>query len=153
MVRRRGSNEWWVRITHALESHVREETHFLDAYEELCRAVEDPGTRFLIELILEDERRHHELFQRLAASAREGDGGPSLQAPDPSPEEVERILGPTSRFLAAELEDREHLKKLAKDLHGVADSLWQLLIVLMDLDTRKHVAILEYLNDRLRERA
>lgn len=147
------SNEWWVRITHALESHVREETRFLEAYETLCEAVEDPGTRFLIDLILEDERRHHELFGRLAASAR-GDGGrPSIVSPDPSPEEARRILEPTARFLEAEHEDREELRKLAKELRGSADSLWHLLIELMDLDTRKHVAILEYLKGRLEERA
>lgn len=149
----RHSNEWWVRITHALESHVREESHFLDAYEELCQAVEDPGTRFLIDLILADERRHHDLFALLAASARGDDGRPTLVSPDPSAEEARRILDPTARFLEAEHEDREHLRKLAKELDGVADSLWRLLIDLMDLDTRKHVAILEYLKGRLEERA
>jgi len=149
----RRSNEWWVRITHALESHVREETHFLDAYEELCESVEDLGTRFLIDLILADERRHHELFARLAASARGDDGRPVIVTPNPSAEEARRILEPTRRFLDAEQEDREQLRRLAKDLDGVADSLWRLLIQLMDLDTRKHVAILEYLKERLEQRA
>ena len=151
---RRDTNEWWVRITHAFEAHVREETLFLQAYEELCQSVEDPGTRFLIDLILEDERRHHDLFRELADAARSlepGKGG--LVAPDPSPEEARRILEPTQRFLEAELEDRRHLRELAKELDGTADSLWRLLIELMDLDTRKHVAILEHLEQRLRDRA
>src|SRR3546814_1670315 len=59
MAGRRDTNEWWVKIAHAFETHVREETRFLAAYEELCQGVDDPGTRFLVALILEDERRHH----------------------------------------------------------------------------------------------
>src|SRR3546814_9114207 len=63
MAGRRDTNEWWVKIAHAFETHVREETRFLAVYEELCQGVDDPGTRFLVELILEDERRHHGIFE------------------------------------------------------------------------------------------
>ncbi|HEY9557626.1 MAG TPA: hypothetical protein VIR58_12880 [Acidimicrobiales bacterium] len=155
MAGRRDTNEWWVKIAHAFETHVREETRFLAAYEELCQGVDDPGTRFLVELILEDERRHHGIFERLASSARGDDGIGVLSppAPHPSPAEARAILAPTREFLEAELEDRRHLRTLAKEVDGVADSLWRLLIELMDLDTRKHVMILEFLRDRLTESA
>src|SRR3546814_7256546 len=39
MAGRRDTNEWWVKIAHAFETHVREETRFLAAYEELCQGV------------------------------------------------------------------------------------------------------------------
>ena len=145
--------EWWATITHAFESHLREEAHFLDDYEELCEEVSDPGARFLIELILADERRHHDLFEQLAAAARGADGGtpgpPRLPA-----DEAARLLAPTERFLEAELEDREHLKELRKQLRPARDdTLWRLIIELMDLDTAKHVKILEFLSGHLRRAA
>lgn len=143
------TNEWWVELTHAFETHVREEARFLDAYERLCQGIEDPGARFLIELILEDERRHHGIFRRLAEAARHDTESSSPPIPSPSREEAETILEPTLEFLAAEIEDRTHLRDLARRLEGAGDNLWGLLIELMDLDTRKHVRILEYLRDRL----
>jgi len=147
------TNEWWVTLTHAFETHVREEARFLEAYEQLCAGVEDPGARFLIELILEDERRHHGIFERLAASARSDTEASSPPIPRPSRDEAESILEPTKRFLDAEIEDRTHLRELARQLEGAGDNLWSLLVELMDLDTRKHVRILEYLRDRLEEAA
>lgn len=147
------SNEWWVTLTHAFDTHVREEARFLAAYEELCKDIVDPGARFLIELILEDERRHHGIFERLAESARNDTESSTPPVPRPSREEAESILEPTKRFLEAEEEDRGHLRDLAKRLEESPESLWRLLIEVMDLDTRKHVLILEYLCDRLEEAA
>lgn len=144
------SGEWWAVISHAFDVHVREESYFLDAYEELCQEVLDPGARFLIELILEDERRHHRLFERMAASAREGDGAGAQGTPAPpdlDPEQARRILEPTQRFLEAELDDRKHLRELRKKLEPVRDdTIWHLMVGLMELDTAKHVKILEYLS-------
>jgi rubrerythrin len=147
-------DDWWARVTHAFQAHVREERHHLEAYESLARGITDPGTAFLVELILEDERRHHALFERLAATAR-GDGGRTGMPPSPRParEEAERLLEPTERFLDAEHDDQDKLRALAAELDGVEDRLWRLLVELMDLDTRKHVAILEYLHERLRAAA
>lgn len=146
--------EWWAVISHAFESHVREERHFLNAYEQLCSEVLDPGTRFLIQLILDDERRHHTLFERMAASAR-GDADPSAGTPDPprvASGEARRILELTERFLEAELEDRRHLRELRQKLKPARDdTVWHLVVGLMELDTAKHVKILEYLRERLRE--
>jgi rubrerythrin len=147
------TGEWWAIVIHALQAHAREEAQFLDDYERLCEEVSDPGARFLIELILEDERRHHGMWERMASTAR-GDDQATPPPPRVSPEEAAALLGPTERFLAAEREDRSHLKDLEKQLRPARDeTLWQLIVDLMRLDTEKHVKILEYLRDRLREAA
>jgi len=146
------SGEWWAVVSHAFEAHVREESHFLDAYEQLCAEVLDPGARFLIELILEDERRHHGLFERMAASAR-GDVDSTAGTPEPPrlpADQATRILELTERFLKAELEDRRHLRELRKKLKPARDdTVWHLMVELMELDTAKHVKILEYLKRQL----
>ncbi len=143
---------WWARITHAFQAHVREESYFLEQYEALAEDVDDPGTRFLIDLILEDEKHHHELFNRLAEAAR-GDGNRLPPRPAPSPEVVEKILEATERFLEAERDDRVKLKDLAKELKGAETGHWHMLVELTDLDTRKHVVILEYLLRELQAHA
>lgn len=150
------SGEWWAVITHQFQAHVREEEEFIEAYERLAADVTDPGTRFLITLIVEDERRHHDLMEQMAATAR-GDATPGNAAPEPprlSVDEARRLLGATEHFLEAEKEDRDRLKELARHLRPAReDTLWHLLVQLMDLDTAKHITILQYLRDRLREAA
>ena len=60
------SGEWWASIIHAFQAHVREETAFLEKYQEAVAGVDDAALRFLLEMILEDERRHHALFEQMA---------------------------------------------------------------------------------------
>ena len=147
------SGEWWAAIIHAMQAHAREEAQFLEDYERLCEDLSDPGARFLVELILDDERRHHGLWEQMAAAAR-GDGDDTMPPPRPTPEDAARLLEPTERFLEAEREDRGHLRELEKQLRPAKDeTLWQLVVDLMRLDTEKHVKILEYLRDRLRQAA
>lgn len=150
------TGEWWATITHAFQAHVREEAQFLDEYEALSTSLDDPGTRFLVELILEDERRHHQLFERMSATALGEADGDDATPPPPrlTPADAVRVLGPTERFLDAEKEDRRHLAELRKQLRPARDdTLWELIIELLELDTTKHVRILEYVRDRARDAA
>jgi rubrerythrin len=146
------SGEWWAEVAHAFQSHVRDETYFLDQYEQLALTVDDPGTRFLLDLILEDERRHHELFERLAAAAVGAEGVEGTPPPPRlSADDARSLLSVTERFLDAEREDKGTLRDLHKLLGPARDeTLWQLVVDLMAHDTAKHVAILEYLRDRMR---
>lgn len=149
------TNEWWVRIGHAFSTHVRDEVYVLEGYEALARLTDDPGTRYLLELILADERRHHEVFEELAASAAVHPGPDAVtvpHAPHPEPELVPELLRHTRRFVELERSDATSLKALVRDLRPAGDELlWRLLVELMQLDTEKHLKILEYLERRLEE--
>jgi hypothetical protein len=148
--------QWWAEVIHQLQSHVREESVFLDAYARLVDDTDDPSVQFLLRAILDDERRHHELFMSMADAARSADsdaGGAGAVPPAPrlSAQTARTLLEPTERFLAAERDDHRHLAALRKDLKPVRDdTLWPLLVELMEIDTTKHVRILEYLRGRLR---
>jgi rubrerythrin len=149
---KRLSQEWWATVTHELQAHVREEERFIEGYRELVDVIGDQGMRRLVQLIIEDEERHHELMRRIAREAR-GDGRDesASAAPRFSPEDANRLLELTERFLDAEREDRRRLRALADTLHPLEhDSLWPLMLELMEIDTRKHVRILEYLRARMR---
>ena len=143
------TEEWWVEISHAFNAHVREEVGILEAYEQLCETVDDEGIRYLLRLILDDEHRHHQLFEDLAAAARDDD--PDAVPPPPRPRGDRELLAQTQRFLEIEREDYDHLVELRKKLRPAADdTLWRLLVELMQLDTEKHIRILEYLTSRLK---
>jgi rubrerythrin len=147
------SPEWWATVSHEFQAHVREEQQFLDSYRELVDAIDDPATRLLIELIIEDEERHHGLMARLAEEVRNAPDGHAVTAvPRFSRDEIARLLEPTERFLEAERDDRRSLRALAKALKPLGEqNVWPLIVELMEIDTRKHVRILEYVRWRLRQ--
>jgi hypothetical protein len=63
-------------------------------------------------------------------------------------------LDATSRFLAAEREDRDQLRRLRRELAAAGKaSMWPLVVELMEIDTAKHIRILEELRTRLHDRA
>jgi hypothetical protein len=141
--------EWWASIAHAFQAHVRNETELIESYRALLPRVEDDSARILLETILDDETRHHELFARMAEAARvaagAGSDGGRRSAADPE------LLAATERFLDAEREDREQLRALRRDLRPSSDEhLWRLLVEVMEMDTTKHLRILEHLRDRFR---
>ena len=150
--------EWWATVIHEFRTHVREESEFLAAYEGLVADSEDESVRFLLELIIGDERRHHDLFSSLADASVAADAvpagpsrsGSSLSGPSLSAEQARRLLEPTARFLQAERDESRKLAALRAQLKPVrTDTLWPLLVELMEIDTAKHVRILSYLHDRL----
>ena len=91
------------------------------------------------------------LMARMAADARSEAGGDATAAPEFSADDVQRLLAPTEHFLAAEREDRRRLRDLSRALRPLRNEhLWPLIVELMEIDTRKHVRILEYLRGGLR---
>jgi hypothetical protein len=148
--------EWQARVLHAFRSHVRGERQVIDDYGRLVRQTADPGTRFLLEQILADERRHHEQFSARAAEGfgPSSEATPTMPLPNPSPDEVVELLDATARFLAAEREDRAQLRRLRRELSAAGkDSAWPLVVELMEIDTAKHIRLLEELRVRLLDRA
>lgn len=146
-------SEWWVRVLHVFATHVRDERYVLARYEELAASTSDPGTEFLLNMIVTDEHRHHELFERMEESAsvapdRSAAGIPP--PPQPEAEIVPTLLEQTRKFLEVEEHDASELKGLSRELRSTSDDmLWHLLIELMRLDTEKHIRILDYLGKRL----
>lgn len=143
--------EWWVKIGHAFSSHVRDERYLLERYENLATSTADASTRFLIEQILSDERRHHSVFEQLSAAVSFSSSGTEVPGPpDPPAEEIPELLEQTRRLIEFEREDAAALKALDRELRPTDDdTLWRLLVELMELDTTKHLRILRYIERRL----
>jgi len=143
---------WDAEILDRLHAHVESERGLLADYADAMTSIEEPDVRYLMGMIVEDEARHHRIFEELVHALEKvrtwQQVEPSVpeRATRPLREDVRQI---TERFLAAEHEDRRQLRALRRTLAPVADTtLWALLVDLMTLDTEKHIRILEAITGR-----
>ncbi len=128
--------------------HVQGELGLLEAYMEL----RDSGpeyVRYLVDLILNDEARHHQTFLELVNRMRSDIDYRDYEPMVPflqKGSDVKGLVEATDRFLAFEREDRKSLRQLQKELRPVQNTtLFSLLVKLMELDTEKHIAILDFI--------
>ena len=153
MPRITGASVWEQELYDYVCDHVVSEGAMLDQYQRLAQdEAGSPAFRYLANLILADERRHHQIFNDLAESIKqmaeirlEDEPIPSLRG---LRDDRIRILAVTDRLLDAERADAKELKKFAKNLGEVRDTtLWGLLVELMQDDTAKHIKILSFIRE------
>lgn len=136
------------RLVELISRHGAEEGKLLETYQELATTSTDQGVRYLIDLILEDERRHHHLLEEIANSMAWGSvsGSPEDATPD-LPRALEgELLEQTRRLRKAEQTDYRELKRIRWRLRPFArTTLWVLVLDLMLADTKKHKTILRFL--------
>jgi hypothetical protein len=149
-----GTREWERDIYEHVAGHGQIESEILGEYQALAEEDDiSPAFSYLARMILEDEVRHHRLFDELAETMRQmRDDSPG---PSPIPSlrgfhgdriRIERL---TDRLLQVERDDLAELKHLAKRLKTFDKvTLWGLLIELMLDDTKKHIKILKFIRDR-----
>jgi len=150
-----GASVWEQELYDYVAGHVDAEGDIVTAYQDLANGDTSPAFRYLAQIILNDEIRHHQLFADLAESIRQmaemrEDDGP---IPDLHGLRGDRdhVLATTERFLEMERADLAELKGLAKRVKDVKDTtLWGLLVQLMIDDTDKHIKILGFIRDKVR---
>ena len=145
-----------VAFSNYLKSHVETERELLDEYERLAEESSDEFTGYLAKLILDDERRHHELFRELSNTVESSIHWETIEPRLPKlrsdPANRDEMLVATRRLLDAELEDRRELKQLKKHLRRTPGDrqLWALLVETAELDTQKHIRILKFIEHVLK---
>ena len=143
-------------ILDMLETHGAREGAALDAYQRVAAdTTAGPGVRYLVDLILEDEERHHRVFAEMANQVRSFVDETDIQPRVPSlvAHHDPALLAETRRLLEFERQDAKELKQLRKALKGrPRSSLQPLLVDMMLHDTSKHIAILEMIRNQLRGR-
>jgi hypothetical protein len=140
---------WDERLLALFDEHVSGELGLLEAYMDL-RDKSPEHVRYLVDLILNDEMRHHQIFGELANHVRSGidfrDYEPQVPLLRRDSATSGELVEATERFLAFEHDDAKSLRKLQKELRPVRDTtLFSLLVQMMELDTQKHIAILEFI--------
>jgi hypothetical protein len=152
-----GSREWERDILEHVATHGQTEGEILDEYQ---RIVDDeeihPAFAYLARIILDDEVRHHRIFDDLAENMRQMADESVDRSPIPSLQGFHadrmRIHRLTEQLLEVERSDERELKDLAKRLKDFDKvTLWGLLIELMLDDTRKHIKILKFIEARSKD--
>ncbi len=140
----------WARDLYAhLTSHVQIERRLLEDYRSAAEASSSKAFGYLVNLLIEDEIRHHRIFSELAdsletMSLRPGEE-PQVPYLDFNRANKEAVLDLTEKLLENEQQDVLELKRLRRELRDVKDSsIWALLVDLMERDTQKHIAILRF---------
>jgi rubrerythrin len=151
-----GLSVWEQSLYRHIHEHVTTESTLIEEYERLAEESGSAHVAYLLRLIADDEARHHRIWQEWAASLRafvEDTDEPRV--PDVQRERHPRDLADrVERLMAFERDDAKELKALRKELKDVRDvTLWSLLVELMQLDTEKHLRILEFLRDHARATA
>jgi hypothetical protein len=140
MTRLTGASVWEQEIYDYVSAHVATEGAMLNQYQRLAEdQSRSPAFRYLANLILADERRHHQIFNDLAESVRQM---AELRLEDEPIPSLHGLRADRVRIMAV-------TERLAKKLKEVRDTtLWVLLVELMEADTAKHIKILSFIRDR-----
>lgn len=150
-LRATGASHSAEQVVKALNDHARDEDELLESYRRvLGDESQAPAVRYLVDLIVKDEERHHRVLEELANAIVWGGfrTGPDNVVPDlpPSYSCDEGLRTQTRALLNHELADRAQLRRLRKSLRAYGDvALWELLVDLMDSDTEKHIRIFRFI--------
>jgi bacterioferritin (cytochrome b1) len=137
-------------------AHESEELVFLRGYQDIVDRHGNPLVRFLLQLIMADEEKHHAMIHAMTATLNEGLTGRESTDRVPklgkiSAEERESLLRLTAEFIRTEKTGIKEYKDLIKASKGYYKGVLVLLLQTIIHDSQKHVMILEFIDSKLRE--
>ena len=149
-----GATKWERRILNLLEEHIQGEADIQTDYRKLLERSRSASTKLLLQMILEDEARHHETLDRIAKAVKSQVEMEQIEGAVPPLDPHMRepgLAAATKRFREIEKEDVRGLRRLKREMREVRETtLWSLLLELMLLDGQKHQLILKFIADRQR---
>jgi rubrerythrin len=136
--------------------HEREEQEFLNGYSEIVEGCENPLVRFLLQLIMKDEEKHHGLVQSIATTLKDGIIGRRSEGGIPkfepmTDDDVEKLKALTKEFIKSEKDGIKEYQALMKSCDDMYDGLLELLIQTIIHDSRKHMMILDFIKKKLEQ--
>lgn len=141
-------------LLRALEAHETAEQKTLIDYERLLEDVHDPAVKLLMQLLVEDERRHHDLLRRMVTNLRgdiEWTHSRDLLPVDMQPGESDRkqLVETTRMRLNEERHGVRAFRELAREHRDLYDGLFALLFEVMAMDSEKHERVLTFIEQKL----
>lgn len=137
----------------ALLAHQSEESDVISAYEAFAENTSSEAVRYLICMVLDDEKRHHRVLSDLANAVRadatfdrQGTRVPLLDVRHRD----QSLLEATDRFIAIERKDRAELKRLARKVRRVGGEFDAFMIGILQADTQRHIRILRFIRQSVR---
>jgi len=151
------------RLLRVFEAHTAAETDTLVEYRRLAESSPDPTIALLMQLVLEDEERHHGLLARMSSRLHDAldwthtaDALPTDKAPavNDRTAAVTRTatLAAIREFARHEREGAHQLREIAKQQRDLYGGLFSLILQIMAMDSEKHETILRFIDQRLADR-
>jgi rubrerythrin len=135
-----------------VESHISAEAASIQTYHRLVRQTSDPFIRVVMDLLIQDEARHHALPRQIAENLR-AELTWSPESPPSLTDEAPDADGPTAvEVRGLEAEERrgaEELRDLAQRQRRGDAELVCLLLEAMAMDSDKHARLLSFVARRL----
>ena len=142
-------------LMNKFEAHEGGEREFVQRYKEIAEKSKNPLIKFLLKMIISDEEKHHAITHAMVSTLK---GNLTWTRPESAihgladlGEEKEELMGLTESFVHLEKEGVKEYKRLIKVSKGYYRGLFVLLIQSMIRDSEKHVEILEFLHQQLKE--
>lgn len=143
------------RLLNEFEAHEAAEEKSLEYYRKALGEMPTPLTRFLMQLIISDEEKHRAVVHAMTATLRgslhwtrpEG----SLEGSSDPKKLSSELRAATESFIELEKAGIRDYKKLASESGDYYQGLFKVLIDSMVRDSEKHVQLLEFLKERLKQ--
>jgi len=143
------------RLLDDFEAHEAKEEEAIESYKKLRDELNNPVTRFLLQMIIRDEEKHRKVLNTMIATLK---GGLTWARPARSLEgEVDlgvndsRRRSATEKFIELERESIKECKALIKDSSGYYHGVFKILLESMIGDSERHIELLEFLKENLKE--
>jgi bacterioferritin (cytochrome b1) len=142
------------RLMREFESHETHEAVYVRRYREIFERMRNPLIKFLVELILADEEKHHTVLQAMASTLKGSVTWTRLENAIEGlynlGEQKDEILKVTEDFMQAEKKEIVEYRKLMRASKTYYQGLFTLFLSAMIHDSEKHVEILEFLRNKLK---
>ncbi|HEY2990505.1 MAG TPA: hypothetical protein VGL11_22505 [Candidatus Binatia bacterium] len=143
------------RLMNEFEAHEGEEEKILRQYRRIVGETKNPLVKTLLQLIVSDEEKHRTLMHAMLATLK---GDLNWTAPEDAirglyeiGEAKGKLLAITEAFIRLEKEGLRESKELIKESKHYYRGVFALFLRCMIDDTEKHIDILEFLRQKLKE--
>ena len=143
------------RLINEFKTHESDEERWLSIYKKIADKSDDPLIRFLLNLIIADEERHHQVISGMITGLKDDLGWTRpekvVTRKNRGAKRSKELLQMVERFLEAERTGIKECEKLSKVSERFHQELCALLCRTMVHDSAKHIDILDFLRLKLRE--
>ncbi len=143
------------RLHAELLEHAFKEDELLHSYQRVAQQSGSPYVRYLVDLIVADEKRHHDLFADWALQLADHATFRSAEGSMPEVQEVpgdhETLLAATERLMAAEREDLRKTRQFRKETRDMRNTtVWPIVLDIMARNAKSHIRVLKFIRKHLR---
>jgi rubrerythrin len=143
------------KLLNEFEAHESKEDRALEFYKQTMAHMPSPLTRFLMQMIVSDEEKHravmHAMVSTLKGSLSWTKPPDSLESSGEPSTTNGKLREVTEQFIALEKEGIREYKALVKESSGYYHGLFKVLLDGMIGDSEKHVKLLEFLKESLKD--